>query len=284
MSENNPIVSVLMTSYNREKYIAEAIESVLASLFTNFELIIVDDCSEDRTVEIAISYEAIDKRIKVYVNEKNLGDYPNRNRAASYAKGKFIKYVDADDYIYPNGLEIIVNQMENFPEAAVGLFSLQQNIQKPFPILLNPKEAYEYNFFGQGLFHKAPLSVIIRKDAFEDVGGFSLIRHAGDFDMWHKMAQRFNFLLIQDHIVWSRDHDDQESKKHDIQVELNYTRIEKNYIIDNNSPLTLIQQKLILKKRIKMYLRQLVTSILKFKFRNAHLSQQRILIYLRWKK
>ena len=85
-----PLVSVLMTSYNRENYIAEAIESVLASTYKNFELIIVDDRSKDRTVEIARSYESKDDRVKVYINEKNLGDYPNRNKAASYAKGFYI--------------------------------------------------------------------------------------------------------------------------------------------------------------------------------------------------
>src|SRR4051812_47750099 len=93
-----PLVSVLMTSYNREKYIAQAIESVIASTYSNLELIIVDDCSKDSTVSIARSYAENDKRVKVYVNEKNLGDYPNRNKAASYATGKYLKYVDADDY------------------------------------------------------------------------------------------------------------------------------------------------------------------------------------------
>jgi glycosyltransferase involved in cell wall biosynthesis len=80
-----PIVSVLMTSFNREKYIAEAIESVLASTYKDFELIIVDDVSTDATVAIAEKYAKQDGRIKVYKNQNNLGDYKNRNRAASYA-------------------------------------------------------------------------------------------------------------------------------------------------------------------------------------------------------
>ena len=101
-----------MTSYNREKYIAQAIESVLASTYKDFELIIVDDCSKDNTVGIAKKYEELDSRVKVYVNEFNLGDYPNRNKAATYAKGKYIKYIDADDMIYPWGLEIIINSFE----------------------------------------------------------------------------------------------------------------------------------------------------------------------------
>src|SRR5690349_18425307 len=113
----SPLVSVLMTSYNREKYIAEAIESVLASSYKNFELIIVDDCSRDKTVAIAKEYAAKDGRVKVFVNEKNLGDYPNRNQAASYAKGKYIKFLDADDLIYHYGLDVMVNYMERFPQA-----------------------------------------------------------------------------------------------------------------------------------------------------------------------
>ena len=76
-----PLVSILMTCYNREKYIGEAIESVLASSYTNLELIIVDDHSSDNTVGIARAYAAKDSRVNVYVNELNLGDYPNRNKA-----------------------------------------------------------------------------------------------------------------------------------------------------------------------------------------------------------
>ena len=115
---NNPIASILTTVYNREKYIAACIDSVLASSYQDWELIIVDDVSTDASVAIAQSYEQKDPRIKVYVNEKNLGDYPNRNKAASYAKGKYLKYLDADDIIYPHGLEVMVHTMEQFPEAA----------------------------------------------------------------------------------------------------------------------------------------------------------------------
>ena len=75
-----PLVSVLMTAYNREKYISEAIESVLASTYTNFELIIVDDCSTDNTLAIAKSYEKNDARIKVYLNEKTSKTIPTGTR------------------------------------------------------------------------------------------------------------------------------------------------------------------------------------------------------------
>ena len=113
---NIPLVSVLMTAYNREKYIAEAIESVLASTYTHFELIIVDDRSADQTVSIAKEYETRDQRIKVYVNEENLGQFPNRNKAATYARGKYIKYLDSDDRLYDFSLDYCVNMMEKNPE------------------------------------------------------------------------------------------------------------------------------------------------------------------------
>ena len=118
---NSTKVSILTTVYNREKYLAACIDSVLASGYQNWELIIVDDVSTDNSVSIARAYEKKDVRIKVYVNDKNLGDYPNRNKAASYAKGKYLKYLDADDLIYPRGLEVMVHTMEQFPEAALGI-------------------------------------------------------------------------------------------------------------------------------------------------------------------
>ena len=203
---SNPLVSVLMTVYNREKYLKNAIESVLASTYTNFELIIVDDCSKDNSVEIARSYGQVDSRIKVFINEKNLGDYPNRNKAATYANGKYLKYVDADDYIYPTGLDNLVKMMEKFPQAGYGLCSLKQDGTQPFPFSLTPSEAYRYNYLGPGIFHKAPLSSMINRKAFEDVGGFPNKRMVGDFEMWHKLSQNYVVVLMPNGIVWYRVH------------------------------------------------------------------------------
>ena len=128
-----PRVSVLMTAYNREKYIAEAIESVLASTYTNYELIIMDDGSSDNTVNIARSFEIKDRRVKVFKNETNLGQFPNRNMAATYAQGTYLKYVDSDDVIYPYTLEMMVNNMEQFPEAALGFCLTHGPCKKPLP-------------------------------------------------------------------------------------------------------------------------------------------------------
>lgn len=239
MQEETPLISVLMTSYNREKYIALAIESVLASTYKNFELIIVDDRSKDKTVEVASKYATKDARVKVFVNEQNLGDYPNRNKAASYAQGKYLKYVDADDLIYPFGLAQLAYYMEQFPEAGYGLCSLAQDKTAIFPFKLSPHEAYKYHYFGPGLFHKAPLSSIIRKDVFDSVNGFKKERMVGDFEMWHRLSLQEHVVLMPQGIVWYREHDEQEmgSYRENPFESFNYKLIAKSYLLSPKCPL-----------------------------------------------
>jgi glycosyltransferase involved in cell wall biosynthesis len=208
---SNPIVSVLMTAYNSEKYIGEAIESVLASTLRDFELIVVDDGSADKTVEIVKKYATLDQRVRFYINEKNLGDYPNRNMAASYASGKYIKYLDADDLIYFYGIEVMVNYMERFPGAGFGLASKADD-NKPFPVLLQPKEAYLEHFFGFSHFDRAPGSSIILNEAFKKVGGFSGKRMIGDYELWFKLGRLYPMVKLPHETYWNRQHDMQESK------------------------------------------------------------------------
>lgn len=209
---NSPLVSVLMTSFNREKYIKHAIESVLQSTYKNFELIIVDDQSLDNTIEIAKSFEFQDERIKVFCNDVNLGDYPNRNKAASYAKGKYIKYLDSDDLIYPHGLEVMVKAMEAFPEAGYGLSSAPDP-KSPYPSISSPREAYlEHFFYGYAHFNRSPGSAIIRRDVFEKVGGFSGKRMIGDNEMWFKLSQEHHLVKFPRDLMWHRSHENQESQ------------------------------------------------------------------------
>ncbi|HTB53349.1 MAG TPA: glycosyltransferase [Ferruginibacter sp.] len=246
---DQPLVSVLMTSYNREKYIEEAIKSVLSSTYTNFELIIVDDCSKDRTVEIAKNYAAKDPRIKVYVNEQNLGDYPNRNKAASYAKGKYIKYLDADDLIYYYGLEVMVNYMERYPEAGFGLSSVADHY-KPFPIYLDPLHVYLEHYNGYGHLYRAPGSSIIRLDAFNEVGGFSGERMIGDIEFWFRIARYYSMVKFPAELYWSRIHEEQESKtdyakKHYPKLT---DQVEYNALRHTDCPLPAIEKSKILKK------------------------------------
>jgi len=216
-----------MTSYNREQYIAEAIESVLASTYTNLELIIVDDGSKDRTVEIARKYEKDDKRVCVYVNEQNLGDYPNRNKAASYAKGKYIKYVDADDFLYYFGLEIAITLTEKYPEAGFGLGAYPDD-NHPFPVLVQPHEIYLENFYKYHHFDRAPGSGLIKLEAFNKVGGFSGKRMIGDNEFWFKISRYYPMVKLPIDLYWNRLHEGQESQT--VYAKRNYKKLREQVI------------------------------------------------------
>jgi len=207
---DKPLVSVLMTAYNREKYIAEAIESVITSTYQNWELIIVDDVSKDKTVEISKSYEAKDKRIKVYINETNLGDYPNRNKAASYAKGKYLKYLDSDDILYSHGLETMVMAIEKNPDAVLGLALQKIKTKQPFPITVNPRSAYLTHFFDVGILDMGPSGTILKKEIFDIVGGFSGTNYIGDSELWLKIAAKYPIIIFQPSLLFWRQHDEQE--------------------------------------------------------------------------
>lgn len=217
MPNDIPAVSVLMTAYNRQKFISDAVESVLASTLSSFELIVVDDCSSDRTAEIAKEYEGRDPRVRLVRNETNLGDYANRNRAASYARGEYLKYVDSDDIIYPHGLEVMVRCMEAWPDAGFGVSAVPDEAG-PCPRFLTPLEAYRENYFRRDLLGRAPGSAIIRRSAFEAVGGFSGRRQIGDHELWLKMARKFAVVKMPTDLLWDRQHGEQE-KHYDRLVE-----------------------------------------------------------------
>jgi len=210
MPLDQPLVSVLMTAYNRQAFIAEAIESVLSSTYTNFEFIIVDDCSSDHTLQISKSYIGKDSRIRVYQNEKNLGDYPNRNRAAWYAKGKYLKYVDSDDMIYPHALALFVAGMETFPDAAVGIMSQADQDNKTFPYQLSPAEAYRYHFYQRGLFDTGPSALIFKTESFNKMGGFSGKRFVGDTEINLKLAAQWPVVILAPSLIFWREHAGQE--------------------------------------------------------------------------
>ncbi len=97
------LVSIVMPNYNSEKYVAETIKSVLDQTYENWELLFVDDCSTDNSLEIARSFN--DERIKILQNEANSGAAVSRNYALREAKGKWIAFLDSDDLWAPTKLE-----------------------------------------------------------------------------------------------------------------------------------------------------------------------------------
>jgi hypothetical protein len=208
-----PCISVLLTAHNRERYIAESIESVLAQSFTDFELLIGDDQSVDGTVAIIDEYARRDSRIRVVINPHNLGDYGNRRRLASLAHGRFLKYHDSDDVMYRHCLTTMVEPLESEPLAAFALSGARGWPGGPCPMLLTPRLAYEREFLGGGLFQQGPASALFRADAFRDLGGFPDVPYAGDYLFWLRACARVNVLLVPGDLFYYRVHPGQEIAK-----------------------------------------------------------------------
>ena len=114
-----PRVSVIMPAYNGGKYIAESIDSVIAQTFTDWELIVCDDCSTDDTYAIAAFYAEKHPNIILIRNEDNLGEGATRNHCISHARGEYIAFLDCDDTSLPERFQEQVDFLDNSPEYAM---------------------------------------------------------------------------------------------------------------------------------------------------------------------
>lgn len=205
--EKHPMVSIIMTCYNREKYIGEAIESVLQNGYNDFELIIVDDGSTDDSIAIVSSYLGKDRRIRFYKNENNLGDYPNRNKASRYATGKYLVNVDSDDTMFPGILNNWVVEMEK-REAEFGIF-VKTEQQSPFQ--LSPEKAIRMHFYKQPVLSYGPCATIVANAFFGKMKGFPESYGPAN-DMYHhvKLATSTNTVFFPYPLVNYRVHEAQE--------------------------------------------------------------------------
>jgi glycosyltransferase involved in cell wall biosynthesis len=199
-----------MTSFNRERFIAEAIESVLGQTFPDFELLITDNQSSDATLEIARSYAAKDSRIRVFLNESNLGQFGNRNRAASLARGDFLKYHDSDDVMYPHCLATMLGPLVAEPSAGFALSMGWAWPGGPCPMLLTPRMCYQREFLGYGMFMCGPAGALFRADVFRSLGGFPDKGVASDNLFWIRACAKVNVLLVPADLFWYRTHTGQE--------------------------------------------------------------------------
>lgn len=110
-----PLFTVVTVTYNSARWVRLAIESVLNSDFRDFEYIIADDCSTDDTWSIILEYK--DPRIRAWRNEKNIGEYPNRNNTIRQARGRYLLFIDGDDILYKYTLRNLKEYIHAFPEA-----------------------------------------------------------------------------------------------------------------------------------------------------------------------
>ncbi len=197
-----PLVSVVLSVYNGEKYLAEAIESILAQTMSEWELVIVDDGSTDSSPDIIKCYK--DSRIKV-TTQKNRGLAPALNTGIFQAQGKYVARMDADDISLPQRLEKQVEFMEKYSFCSVlGSNALIIDMKGKYLYTSNVpvtgEEIISQLHTQSPFFHS---SVIFRKDDFVQCGGyFEKIRHHfEDYILWQKMKQAGRLCNLEEPLI-----------------------------------------------------------------------------------
>jgi len=204
----SPLVSVIMPAYNSEKYISEAIDSILDQSFKDFEFIIIDDGSSDRTWEIIQEYKKKDRRVVVARNEKNLNNYACRNQGIKIAKGRYIVWQDSDDISILDRLEKLVNFMErNFEVGICGSYMQIFNDNRNLNIRkysTNDKE------LRKEIFRYSPIaqpSAIIRKECYTEIGYYNEKYDATqDLDMTFRIGSKYKLANIPEVLIRYRVH------------------------------------------------------------------------------
>jgi glycosyltransferase involved in cell wall biosynthesis len=203
---DNPKISVIMSVYNGEKYLREAIESILNQTITDFEFIIVNDGSTDKSLEIIQSFD--DERIKIINNEKNIGLTTSLNKALKEAKGEYIARQDADDISLPNRFEEQLKYFEKHSEVVLlgtmaYLIDKKEKIVGKRVVLAKPslKDIFKDNPFIHG-------SVMFKKEIVNHLGGYNeLIRYSQDYELWLRIAKFYDVQNLTQLLYKSRSHD-----------------------------------------------------------------------------
>jgi glycosyltransferase involved in cell wall biosynthesis len=192
----NPVVTVLMAVFNGEKCLKPTIESILGQTFSDFEFVIVDDGSTDKTVDFIKSYE--DPRIVLHENMTNMGQTKSLNVGLRLAKGKYIARTDAGDFSLTTRLEKQVKYLENNSEVVVlgtSAFRYNENgrILNIVHMPVTESAILQRMFFTPSVIH---VSVLVRKKTIVSVGGYDeKYPILADYDLWSRLLQE-NFRLV----------------------------------------------------------------------------------------
>lgn len=195
-------VSVVMPTYNAERYLAQAIDSVLAQTYRDFEFIIVNDGSSDGTLEIAEAYARKDPRIRI-VSQENQGGAASRNNGMAIAHGEWIAMMDADDVMLPNRLERQLAFLEENPDVAVASAFVYHIDDRNRIIGQNESEMIDRETLKRKLKNDAAFgfshpAAILNKKAVQEVGGYRpQFEPCEDSDLWNRVAENGHTVLVQ---------------------------------------------------------------------------------------
>lgn len=193
------LVSIIMPSYNTGRFIRETVESVMAQTYTNWELIIVDDCSTDNTDE-AVSQYLLDARIRYIKNESNSGAAVSRNRALREAKGKWIAFLDSDDLWEPDKLQKQISFMRDngYHFSYTNYIEIDEESKANGKSVTGPKRISKhgmYNYCWMGC-----LTVMYDADT---VGLIQIadIKKNNDYAMWLKVCKKADCYLLDESLA-----------------------------------------------------------------------------------
>ncbi len=192
-----PLISVIIPVFNGERTIGETIESVLNQTLHDLEIIIINDGSQDTTLEIVSCIQ--DPRIKIF-SYSNAGPNPSRNRGVSNAKGEYISFIDADDLWTPDKLEFQLKALQENPQAALA-YSWTDYIDESGQFL--HKGSYmtvNGDVYAKLLlidFVSSGSNPLIRRQALIEAGGFDeTLTHGEDWEMWIRLAKHYHFVCV----------------------------------------------------------------------------------------
>jgi hypothetical protein len=219
---SRPLISLVMSTYNGEKFLVQAIRSLLNQTVGDFELVVVDDCSTDYTVEILKSLQ--DKRLVVSHNSSNLGIGASLNRALQAARGEFIAVQDHDDVSLPTRFEEQVRFLDTHPEVVlVGspAWVIDENDTRKglWKVPFDDVELRWQLLVNEPFLHT---SIMMRRRALEDVGGYSTdpqYRFAEDYELISRIAATYPVANLREPIVSWREHDRSASELNQSQQE-----------------------------------------------------------------
>jgi glycosyltransferase involved in cell wall biosynthesis len=217
MHSAEPFVSILTPVYNGEKYLRECVESVLNQTYSNWEYIIVNNCSTDRTLEIAQSYAHRESRIRIYDRREFVGVMRNHNIAFREIsrQSKYCKVVQADDWLFRNCLSEMVKVAEGNPSVGiVGSYCLDNDRVKcdglPYPsTVVAGREICRLTLLGYLYLFWSPTSLLIRSDLIRSWKQFYGEPHLhGDDEACYEVLQRADFGFVHQILTFVRRHED----------------------------------------------------------------------------
>lgn len=201
-----PKISVIMPAYNAERYIREAIDSILCQSFRDFELIVLNDCSRDGTEGILLSYD--DPRLVYVKNEENLGVARTLNKGLALAKGQYIARMDADDISLPERFRLQAAYLDEHPAVAVVGADVETfDGQGSTQVLRYHPDSRQMKIdllFASPLVHP---SVMMRRTAITQVGGYDgEFEGLEDYELWCRVADRFELAILPQVLLRYRVH------------------------------------------------------------------------------